>query len=222
MHLKKEYIKRIDSFLERLGCEYVDIRYEMVDHLASEIEQNVNDYDDFFRKNKMKGKFLGFMLRKKDELYKNYLKQSKKLFWLNFKHIFKLIFNELQNIKVLMFVVLTIIVFKYISTISLRYSAIFAIILASLSVIAFSYLQNKEVKKYGKLRLLHTFYVLSYFPYFIIVNPFTNMYKLIKHENNDYLVMIFYVAYFIFNVLLTIVFIKDREQFKKKHRMIIQ
>ncbi len=48
MELRRSHIKRIDSFLERLGFEYMDIRFEMVDHIATEIEEKITDYDTFF------------------------------------------------------------------------------------------------------------------------------------------------------------------------------
>jgi len=133
MKLKKQYIQRIDSFLERLGCEYIDIRYEMVDHLASEIEEKVADFDDFFKKDKMRGKFLGFMMRKKNELLDNYSQQSKKQFWTNFVSIFKQMAKELLNAKVLLFIILTITTFKFLVSYNVLYAAITALVLAIIS-----------------------------------------------------------------------------------------
>ena len=62
MELSKKHINRIDGFLERFGCEYIDIRFEMADHIASDIEENVTDYDSFFQKDNFKGEFLGYMM----------------------------------------------------------------------------------------------------------------------------------------------------------------
>ncbi|WP_299105461.1 hypothetical protein [uncultured Tenacibaculum sp.] len=87
MELSKEQIKRIDSFLEEIGVEYVDIRLEMVDHIATEIEENVNDVDVFFEYKGFQTPFVKFMLSKKAQFLKSYRKQVKRSFWSNTKKI---------------------------------------------------------------------------------------------------------------------------------------
>lgn len=52
MKLEKEEIKFIDNYLMKSGVEYLDIRYEMIDHIASAIEEkmvteNANFYEAF-------------------------------------------------------------------------------------------------------------------------------------------------------------------------------
>ena len=49
MELTKEHIKRINDFLEGIGIEYIDIRFEMVDHIASEIKNKVDDKNLFLK-----------------------------------------------------------------------------------------------------------------------------------------------------------------------------
>ena len=46
MELTKEQIKKIDLFLEGIGIEYLDIRFEMVDHIATEIENTLEQRND--------------------------------------------------------------------------------------------------------------------------------------------------------------------------------
>lgn len=218
MALSKQYTQRIDSFLERLGCDYIDIRFEMVDHLASEIEEKVSNYDVFFYKDKMQGKFLGFMMTRKKGLLDNYNRQAKKLFWSNFGYIFKLIAKELMTIKILLFIALVVIFFKYLMQFNIFYAAISAISIVIISASYFFFIQNKEVKKYGKLRLLFTFYWLSYLP-LIIINPFYNFKLILENKDDHNIFMIYFcVIYFIFNTILTLVFIKDRTFFRKKYK----
>lgn len=87
MELSREQIKRIDSFLEGIGVEYVDIRLEMVDHIATEIEEKVNDVDVFFEDKGFQTPFVKFMLSKKAQFLKSYRKQVKRSFWSNTKKI---------------------------------------------------------------------------------------------------------------------------------------
>ena len=102
MELTKEQIQRIDSFLERLGCEYIDIRYEMVDHIASDIENKVDDFDAFFEKKEKRGKFLGYMMHQKKELEDTYIQQSKRQLFFKFMEDYKASFKiniQFKNIS---------------------------------------------------------------------------------------------------------------------------
>ncbi len=139
MELTKPQIQRIDSFLERLGCEYIDIRYEMVDHIATEIENKVNNYDDFFQKDGMRGQFLGYMMRQKNELQNIYAQQSKKMFWNNFGKILKQMLYELKNVKVLFFIIATIIGSHFLFKASIFYASITSILFATSSAMYFYY-----------------------------------------------------------------------------------
>ncbi|MDV6167714.1 hypothetical protein R1T16_04710 [Flavobacterium sp. DG1-102-2] len=46
--LTPEQIEHIDDELFYIGIEYVDIRYEMVDHIASVLEEKQGDFEDNF------------------------------------------------------------------------------------------------------------------------------------------------------------------------------
>lgn len=48
MKLSKNQIEFIDKFLKRNGFEFVDIREEMIDHIASAVEEKmITDNTDF-------------------------------------------------------------------------------------------------------------------------------------------------------------------------------
>ena len=87
MELTKEQIQKIDSFLQGIGVEYLDIRLEMVDHIATEIEEKVNDIDAFFENNRFETPFIKYMLSRKSTFYKNYKRQIKKSYWANTKKV---------------------------------------------------------------------------------------------------------------------------------------
>ena len=47
--LTEDQIEYIDDRLFATGIEYIDIRYEMVDHIASELERKEGDFEDNFK-----------------------------------------------------------------------------------------------------------------------------------------------------------------------------
>jgi hypothetical protein len=49
MKLTKEEILFIDTYLKNSGVMYLDIRYEMMDHIASAVEQKMETDNDIFR-----------------------------------------------------------------------------------------------------------------------------------------------------------------------------
>ncbi|MBA6156231.1 hypothetical protein H3Z83_06820 [Tenacibaculum sp. S7007] len=87
MELTKEQIKRINDFLEGIGIEYIDIRFEMVDHIASEIENKVDNKNLFFENKRFQTPFIKYLLSQKATYLKNYKEQKKKSFWVNTQKI---------------------------------------------------------------------------------------------------------------------------------------
>lgn len=60
--LTQEHIRFIDDYLYNAGVHYVDIRYEMTDHVAAAIENMDGDFGE---------NFSAYMLRNKEELLKS-------------------------------------------------------------------------------------------------------------------------------------------------------
>ena len=95
MKLDKEQVQRIDDFLKGLGFEYVDIRLEMLDHISTTIENEINDLESFFEDKKLNSDYLRYLLSKKNFYKEIYNKQVKSLFWSNVKNIFKDLYRQL-------------------------------------------------------------------------------------------------------------------------------
>jgi len=74
MQLTKEQTRRINDFLEGIGIDYIDIRFEMVDHIASEIENKIEDTDTFFENKRFQTPFVIYMLSKKKDFFDEYQK----------------------------------------------------------------------------------------------------------------------------------------------------
>ena len=103
MELTNWQTRQINNFLESIDVAYIDIRYEMIDHIATEIEENVEDIDTFFEHKGFQTQFLKYMLSKKDALKDKYKRIVKRRFWADFKLICKNILREFIKIKNVIF-----------------------------------------------------------------------------------------------------------------------
>ena len=177
MQLTQEQTKRINDFLEGIGVEYIDIRYEMVDHIASEIEEKVSDTDAFFENQRFQTIFVKYMLSKKDALQKKYEKIVKKRFWADTKKICKNMSIETLKIKNITFLALLTSLTYSLSLFNVKNTLI---VLFALSIIIYcynGYLLHRIFKKYGQIKLVQSYTflitIISYIPLYIINNPFT-------------------------------------------------
>ena len=199
MQLTQEHTKRINDFLEGIGVEYIDIRYEMVDHIASEIEEKVSDTDAFFENQRFQTIFVKYMLSKKDALQKKYQKIVKRRFWADTKTICK----ETLKIKNLIFLALLVATTYTLSLFNVKNTLI---VLFALSIIIYcynGYLLNRIFKKYGQIKLVqsYTFLItfISYIPLYVINNPFMiyseddfGLWKLYMHIAFIFLIFLLY------------------------------
>ncbi len=71
--LTKEEIIFIDTYLINTDIQFIDVRMEMVDHIASTIEQKIKTKNTSFYL-----AFKAYMIENKKELEKNYKQQKKK------------------------------------------------------------------------------------------------------------------------------------------------
>ncbi len=220
MELSKDQIQRIDGFLERLGFEYIDIRYEMVDHIATDIEQNIVNHDEFFRKNKMHGQFLGYMMRKKNDLEKNYVQQSKKQFLFNLWKITKQVSKSILNFKVLVVILFSFTFFQQLINYNIKYTVIITAII-SVVVCGFSTLFLwQQIKNIGKVRVVHSYYSIVFFLTYL-ATYIPNIFTIYKPENHNIFVANFHFVLIFLNVLVVINFVKHKNQFKNRYKYLL-
>ena len=168
MELTKEYIKRIDEYLVRMDFEYTDIRYEMVDHIASEIEENITDIDDFFTKNGLRGEFLMYMLSQDEKLTKSYEKLVKKRNWYDQLFIIKAVAKEFIKIKAVFLIFFSALFVFYFVKFNVK-ASLFSLIAIFVILLSYSvYTYHIETTKFGKLKILHSFYIISIFLAYIV------------------------------------------------------
>lgn len=112
MKLTKEQIDFIDNYLKNSGVNYIDIRYEMVDHIATELEMNLADCggdilpDEDFREH-----FKAYMTENKGQ----FLASNKEFAKTARKRAFKLILkNIVRPTSLLLTPLLFIVLYKVI------------------------------------------------------------------------------------------------------------
>ena len=212
MQLTQEQTKRINDFLEGIGVEYIDIRYEMVDHIASEIEEKVSDTDAFFENQRFQTIFVKYMLSKKDALQKKYQKIVKRRFWADIKTISKDILRLSIYPKNLIILILILTLIPNLSQYNTEYTLY---LLYDFSLVMFfigSSSLSKLVKKYGNIKFVQTyislFTGLAYIPIWI------------NSINNNWLIYIQIIALYL-TFLLFKSFESKKENIENKYKYLI-
>lgn len=205
MKLKKEYIQRIDRFLQRLGMEYDDLRLEMVDHIATEIEQTQTDIDAFFKKDGFNTPFLKYMIFKKESLENQYQKQVRKRFITDTFSIFKQIFQEIIQLKIWFGILVFYVIYYQLFYLKPKVIIIgFRLLFLLITGILF-YKTWIFFKKIGKIKLWHSYYIIyivtSYFLW--MVPKFAHLIKsgYSLFYANSYFIC-FIIAFFTYRVFL--------------------
>ncbi|MCH2034183.1 MAG: hypothetical protein MK202_11800 [Tenacibaculum sp.] len=221
MELNKEQIKKIDSFLEAIGVEYIDIRFEIVDHIASEIEDNVEDIDSFFKEDGFQTPFLKYMLSRKKEFETKYKNQVKKLNWFYTKNLCKGILNLISKPKILL--PISILIFLciqfgnlYLKEISI---ALFMLLIGSYVFILFRF--RTFGKKFENVKFVKFYTVLNSFLVILPIN-FPNIFSVLYEGNYSTIVMYFYLISFIGISLVNLHFLNKKEMIEQKYNFLIQ
>ncbi len=223
MELAKEYIKRIDDYLIRMSFEYADIRYEMVDHIASEIEENITDIDDFFTKKGFRGEFLMYMLSQDEKLTESYEKLVRKRSWYDLLFILKAVSKEFLKIKTFILILFGILSVLYLIQYNLKV-AYFSISVVLIILFSYSaYIYYIETKKFGKLKVIHSFsYVTLFVGYLGIYIPFITLSFL---TNGLEKIIIYHpfiaLAAIVFQTLIFIVFLNYKAALYTKYKHLI-
>ncbi len=173
MVLDKQKIKFIDNYLTKSGVDFLDIRMEMIDHVASAVEEKMQKENlDFY------DAFKSYMLKNKNEL----LKTSGKYRWSLDKKLLLLIGKNLFLAKslLLLFVLGVITHFSTVQNISWLYSVLVLSPLFYLGVPAVIY---RKFKFSFTQRLGLFSVIVNYFTYFIFIDSLggetTNFYVLL-------------------------------------------
>lgn len=125
MRLVKQDIDNIDKWLIRIGIKYIDIRYELIDHLVTEYQQ-IENYPDLE----------GFLLERKSWCRKVAKEKEKAAHFGNMKALFRKFFRffiSFKSLAILIFSGLALIAYEgLVSAVLFKYSVF--LIVAILSV----------------------------------------------------------------------------------------
>lgn len=159
-NLTLEEIKFIDNYLKNSGVEYIDIRAEVLDHVASEIENRLeaNQTSDFYKE------FKAYMVQHKNHLLKN----AGKYRWSVDKKVLKEVLKNLINLKVLApAVLIATILFSVDLKVYLNSTQILIVFYAVLLVLTFiPIILCRKIK----LSFLNRIGVLGNLPFLIVHN----------------------------------------------------
>ncbi|WP_417799927.1 hypothetical protein [Tenacibaculum sp.] len=167
MELTKEQIKRIDLFLEGIGIEYIDIRFEMVDHIATEIESTVENVNAFFEGKGFQVPFIKYMLSRKKEYFESYKKQKRRALWFNIKKTLVAVFKESTKPVNLIIILLFLFAINLLEKFSIKYTSEVIFISFFLSFFYFTIKFNQFRKKFGDVKIIHAYTSILMFNYII-------------------------------------------------------
>ncbi|AUC16801.1 hypothetical protein BTO06_17355 [Tenacibaculum sp. SZ-18] len=221
MELNKEQIKKIDSFLEAIGVEYIDIRFEMVDHIASEIEDNVKDINAFFKDDGFQTSFLKYMLSRKKEFEIKYKSQVKKLNWFYTKNLCKGIFKLTSKPKILLPISILIFLCIQFGNLYLKEISI-ALFMLLIGSYLFILLKLRTFgKKFANVKFVKFYTVLNSFLVILPLN-FPNISNVLYKGNYSTTMMYLFLISLIGISLINFHFFNQKKIIEQKYNFLIQ
>ena len=205
MRLTDSEIKFIDNYLKTSGVEYLDIRYEMTDHVATALEEKDGDFYDEFK---------AYMVLHKKEL----LESNNKFSRIARNKAFKLLFYNLLSVKGLLITgslfVLSLLVLNHMSFEKITYVFNLTYFVLILGIVGFRYrhkLLKKEKLWSGTHKLTE---VVSFIMYWVMYLGM-HIFKAPKQtENNFYFIL--YQCVIISIITMTII---TSRQLMKKYKL---
>ncbi|MCF2876076.1 MULTISPECIES: hypothetical protein [unclassified Tenacibaculum] len=157
MELTKQQIQRINDFLEGIGVEYVDVRFEMIDHIASEIENKIENIPAFFENKGFQTPFIKYMLSQKKKYLNEYKKLKNESFWYYTKKVLISMFQQMTKSYNLGFILLFLSATYFLSVFKIKYASeiIFTCFISSFLFIAIKF--NQLRKRFGEIRIIRSY-----------------------------------------------------------------
>lgn len=220
MELTNEQIKQINDFLEGIGVEFLDIRFEMIDHIASEIEEKVEDKTSFFENKRFQTPFVKYMLSKKDEFVKTYRKQEKKLTWFCLKTIFNDVFKRFLELRNAILFLLVSVFCLVVGPNFLKETSIFIGVLLLTNLAIGSYQTSGFIRKHKEIKIVRMYMMLSSLVFIIPFN-FPNFITVFLERNYSTTNIYVYLVSFIFTYALNQSFFYKKQEIENKYLFLI-
>lgn len=221
MELTKVQIQRINDFLEGIGIDFLDIRLEMVDHIASEIEEKIDDKEAFFENKGFETPFVRYMLSRKEGFKKRYNKQAKKQRSSITKTIFTDITKLLLQPKTLVPVLILFLASYYFKDIYQKEFTIVFFILFLGFFIKHAIDLYLFKKKYELLRIVEVYSLISSF-ICIIPMSFVQEYMIFFEGKYDQKSLFIYFFLTIFSYLIGKSFSNKKKEIDKRFQYLVK
>jgi hypothetical protein len=224
MELSKEQIQYIDHRLENDGVKYWEIRIEMLDHIVSDVEKNLQpentEYQfkeivqDAFVSLGWKENFNGSNFPNNDkDTFKNVNNEYRKMYHQGFINFFK----SFKNIGIL--ITFLLIFYTFSNTVNFKIFKRISLVLFILPIVLILFYSIKIwLKQYGKS--IHLNYGSFYFSFaFFMINLPVQFLKEFSESNQQWFLIIALPLYFIFTYSGYQVYkrsIKEAEQMRKE------
>ena len=207
--LSVEDIRFIDNYLIDNKIKYIDVRLELIDHLASEYEENVEDnlLEDFL---KSKRSFiLDFVENRQKNIHWSYQKQlwtRVAMFFYKPNYVFGL---------TLLFICLAFVILKYGKEIGISVLLIPVFVLQMVSFFSY-YIFNKSLKKIQSAQSL-----LSVMSFPLLFLPFAHFIKGVVLEN-QFIFICYVLAAFLFNISGLLEVLDKKKNIIKRYKSILE
>lgn len=207
--LSKENIRFIDNYLRNSDVNFIDIRLEIVDHVASVIENQIDNGDtrSFY------SIFKDYMVLNKKEL----LKTNRKYFRIADIKILKSIFKKSFSIKGLIIFVAIFLGFDLLGIflekkqliLVMQYFPMVSVLLGAFTYYVFI---RRKKERYSSLERIGVFYMIVA----QIINLFFSPFFSPKYELNNLMLLKISTSFFLFIMLLLTLVAFD---FKKSYQL---
>nr|WP_321229377.1 hypothetical protein [uncultured Psychroserpens sp.] len=210
--LEKEDIQFIENYLENSDIFYADIRMEMTDHVASEIEQLMDSEHTTFYET-----FKDYMLSNKAKL----LESNKQFIRGADKSILKRLMVETLKLPTLLVFGLTFFIsFKWLSTIEVENLRDYMSLFPILSIVPFCIvyviaLNMFKLPRFSGIERLAFLYMIC-FQFFNFISSFSGVY--IQSKSNFYIVAVVMSIIMTLSLLIIKITLKIINQYRNNYK----
>lgn len=207
--LSVEEIRFIDNYLIDKKIEYIDVRLELIDHLASEYEENSegNLLEDFLKSKRFF--ILDFVENRQKKIHWSYQKQlwtRLAMFFYKPKYVFGL---------TLLFICLSFFILKYGKEIGISVLLIPVFVLQVVPYFSY-YIFNKSLKKIQSAQSLLSIMSLPF-----LFLPFAHFIKGVVLEN-QFIFICYVLAAFLFNISGLLEVLDKKKKIIKRYKSILE
>ncbi len=208
MNISREQIKFIDTYLINSDIQFIDVRMEMVDHVASAVEKRMEEHGQTFY-----NAFKDFMVMNKRDLTKEYEGLRKKLQLTSFRMLWPALKKPWMLLLFIGFF-LTLNNYDLIVESEFPYTMfVWGLLIASVLIYFITTFPKKKYR-FSSLEALAWPLSLSSYVLYVIFN--VGNYKPIFYDSAPYVINLFAAFYLCFNIAFLITLFKIRKSYKLK------